>query len=136
MKVDGNLITRTILNINEADGSMIFAGDVPQGVRVQLMRANAGNLIDGAELAAVAALNNLESTAKTGLALLISCVGRRLVLEKYTDEELEVVKDIIGEGWTYAGFYSYGEFSPMINSNICALHNQTMTITMICETDE
>tara|TARA_R110000737_G_scaffold75960_3_gene106221 strand:- start:4170 stop:5300 length:1131 start_codon:yes stop_codon:yes gene_type:complete len=136
LKIGDNLITRTILNINEADGSMIFAGDVPEGATVQLMRANAGNLIDGAELAAVEALDNLKSTSKTGLALLISCVGRRLVLDKYTEEELEVVKDIIGEDWTYAGFYSYGELSPMVNSNICALHNQTMTITTLCETDE
>ena len=130
------LITRTILNINEADGSMIFAGDVPEGATVQLMRANAGNLIDGAELAAVEALDNLKSTSKAGLALLISCVGRRLVLDKYTEEELEVVRDIIGEDWAYAGFYSYGELSPMVNSNICALHNQTMTITTLCETNE
>ena len=115
---------------------MIFAGDVPEGATVQLMRANAGNLIDGAELAAVEALDNLKSTSKAGLALLISCVGRRLVLDKYTEEELEVVRDIIGEDWAYAGFYSYGELSPMVNSNICALHNQTMTITTLCETNE
>lgn len=136
MKVGGDLVIRTILNINEANGSMVFASDVPEGASVQLMRANAGNLIDGAELAAVNALGNLNSASKTGLALIISCVGRRLVLEKYTEAELDVVKDTIGDGWTYAGFYSYGELSPSVKSNVCSLHNQTMTITALCETDE
>lgn len=136
VKVGDNLITRTILDINEADDSMIFAGDIPEGATVQLMRANTGNLIDGAEQAAVDALGNLKAQSKAGLALMISCVGRRLVLDKYTEEELEVVKDTIGDGWAYAGFYSYGELSPMVRSNVCALHNQTMTITTLCETDE
>jgi hypothetical protein len=70
------------------------------------------------------------------LAMLISCVGRRIVLGKHCEEELEVAKDILGDQWSYAGFYSYGELSPMLNSDTCALHNQTMTITTICETDE
>ena len=129
-------ITRTILNINEDDGSMVFAGDVPEGSVVQLMRSSTNNLIDGAEIAAETALENLGTVSDNGLALLISCVGRRLVLGNYTEDELEVVKDVLGENWAYTGFYSYGELSPLNGSSKCALHNQTMTITAICELDE
>jgi hypothetical protein len=136
LKIDNKRMTRTILNINEADGSMVFAGDVPEGATVQLMRANTANLIDGAEVAAEHALSKTSANATNGLAMLISCVGRRIVLGKHCEEELEVAKDILGEQWSYTGFYSYGELSPMLNSDICALHNQTMTITTICETDE
>lgn len=136
LKIDDKRMTRTILNINEEDGSMIFAGDVPEGAVVQLMRANTSKLIDGAEIAAEHALSNISPNHANGLALLISCVGRRIVLANYCEEELAVVEDTLGENWAYTGFYSYGELSPMVNSNICALHNQTMTITTICETDE
>ena len=136
LKNGDKYITRTILNINEADGSMVFAGDVPEGSVVQLMRANTSNLIDGAEIAAETALENLNIIPESGLVLLISCVGRRLVLDKHTEDELEVVKDVIGDNWTYTGFYSYGELSPLNGSSECALHNQTMTITAICELDD
>ena len=136
LKNGDKYITRTILNINETDGSMVFAGDVPEGSVVQLMRANTSNLIDGAEIAAETALENLNITPESGLALLISCVGRRLVLDKHTEDELEVVKDVIGDNWAYTGFYSYGELSPLNASSECALHNQTMTITAICELDD
>ena len=129
-------ITRTILSINEEDGSMVFAGDVPEGSVVQLMRASTNNLIDGAEIAAETALENLGSVSQSGLALLISCVGRRLVLDKYTEDELEVIKDVLGDNWSYTGFYSYGELSPLNRNSKCALHNQTMTVTAICELDE
>ncbi|MFT6692913.1 MAG: hypothetical protein ACJAXH_003457 [Colwellia sp.] len=136
LKIDNKRMTRTILSINEDDGSMIFAGDVPEGATVQLMRANTSSLIDGAEIAAEHALSKISPKYTNGLAMLISCVGRRIVLGNYCEEEVEVVKDILGEKWTYTGFYSYGELSPMLNSDACALHNQTMTITTICETDE
>jgi hypothetical protein len=136
LKIDNKRMTRTILNINEADGSMVFAGDVPEGATVQLMRANTASLIDGAEVAAEHALSKNLANPANGLAMLISCVGRRIVLGKHCEEELEVAKDILGDQWSYAGFYSYGELSPMLNSDTCALHNQTMTITTICETDE
>jgi hypothetical protein len=87
LKIDNKRMTRTILSINEDDGSMVFAGDVPEGAIVQLMRANTNSLIDGAEIAAEHALSKISNNYTNGLAMLISCVGRRLVLGKYCEEE-------------------------------------------------
>ena len=67
------------------------------------------------------------------LAILISCVGRRLVLDQRTEEEIESVQEIIGKNATIAGFYSYGEIAPTVPKANCELHNQTMTITTIAE---
>lgn len=128
-----NAVIRTILNINEEDNSMIFAGDIPEGATAQLMRANFDRLIDGAEGAADNALKHHAVFDGEGLVLLISCVGRRLVLNQRVEEELDAVQETLGEKWTYTGFYSYGEISPIIGSDGCALHNQTMTITTIFE---
>lgn len=125
-------VIRTILNIDESNNSMIFAGDIPQGAKAQLMHANLECLIDGAEGAAENALKK-NNGATEGVALLISCVGRRLVLKQRAEEELEAVKYILGPNFLYTGFYSYGEISPFVNGTSCVLHNQTMTITTISE---
>ncbi len=61
------------------------------------------------------------------------CVGRKLVLNQLVDEELEAIKEVLGDSVDLVGFYSYGELAPFKNSNFCELHNQTMTITLIYE---
>jgi hypothetical protein len=67
------------------------------------------------------------------LALLISCVGRKLVLQQRIEEEVEGVQDTLGQETILAGFYSYGEISPFNPAAKCELHNQTMTITTFSE---
>jgi hypothetical protein len=128
-----NSVVRTVLSVNEADGSMVFAGDLPQGEYVRLMRANYDKLIDGASGAATMSNISLGITSPD-LAILISCVGRKLVLKQRVEEELEIVREVIGSGAEITGFYSYGEISPMKPfDNHCELHNQTMTITLFKE---
>jgi hypothetical protein len=67
------------------------------------------------------------------LAVLISCVGRKLVLKQRIEEEVEGVREILGSRTVLAGFYSYGEISPFTPGAKCELHNQTMTITTFSE---
>ena len=67
------------------------------------------------------------------LAILISCVGRKLVLKQRIEEEVEAVRDVLGAGAVLAGFYSHGEISPFTPGARCELHNQTMTITTLSE---
>jgi len=126
-------IIRTILNIDEDNEAMIFAGDIPEGSTAQFMRANFERLIDGAEEAAGRTLKQLPNEPEAGLVLMVSCVGRRLVLGQRTEEEVEAVVDMLGQQHAYTGFYSYGEISPVANSENCDLHNQTMTITFLSE---
>jgi hypothetical protein len=125
-------VVRTVLAVDSATGSMTFAGDVPQGAYAQLMRANFDRLVDGAAGAARTSAMPLEGSSP-GLALLISCVGRRLVLQQRIEEEVEAVRDVVGAGPVLAGFYSYGEISPFTPTARCELHNQTMTVTTFSE---
>jgi len=130
MKPGEPVLTRTILTIQD-DGGMVFAGDVPQGSSVQLMKANFEKLIDAS---ATAAEQSLESIGKDSeLALLISCVGRKLVLGQRVEEEVEAVREVLGSKPAITGFYSYGEISSILGSPNCELHNQTMTITLLKE---
>ncbi len=123
-------VVRTILSINEEDKSMVFAGDMPENYNTRLMTANFENLLEGSSEAAKETI--LEGDFDS-LALLISCVGRKLVLGQRTVEEIEAVRDQIGPKATMIGFYSYGEVSPGGDLINCELHNQTMTITHFYE---
>jgi hypothetical protein len=71
--------------------------------------------------------------SKPSLALLISCVGRKLVLQERTEEEVDAAQSIFGSQTKITGFYSYGEISPFNSNTSCELHNQTMTITTFAE---
>ncbi len=125
-------LVRTILSVDEASQSLTFAGDVPEGSFAQLMRANFDRLIDGATGAARTSYETVGGQSPD-LAILISCVGRKLVLKQRVEEEVEGVRDVLGSRTVLTGFYSYGEISPLQPSTRCELHNQTMTITTLAE---
>ena len=123
-------LIRTILGVNEADGSLTLAGDIDPDGYLKLMHASTDALVGGAEAAAEAAL---DKQAEGGLALLVSCVGRKLVMGGRVAEEVEAVGNVFGPAVHLAGFYSNGEISPFNQSAECKLHNQTMTITYLSE---
>jgi len=124
---------RTILGIDEQNQSITFAGDIPEGSLVTLMKANFDRLIDGAIYAAES-IDMGDYNGEEILSIAISCVGRRLVLKQRVEEELEDSLSILPPDTTQIGFYSYGEISPL-SSGKCDLHNQTMTLTTIWEKD-
>ncbi len=126
-------LVRTVLAVNEKDGSMTFAGDIPQGQFVRLMKANFEQLVEGANGAAEMSKISMQNS-DPDLAILISCVGRKLVLKQRVEEELETVREVLGSMAAITGFYSYGEISPLKPfEQHCELHNQTMTITVFKE---
>ena len=110
----------------------IFVGDNPEGARAGLMMANFDRLIDGAKGAAQAS-HAVIGSEPPDPAILISCVGRKLVLEQRIEEEVEAVREVLGVSTTLAGFYSYGEILPFTPGAKCELHNQKMTITALSE---
>jgi hypothetical protein len=124
-------LVRTILAVDESNQSLTFAGDLPEGCYVRLMKANTDALIDGAESAGRLAVTTDDATG--GFAVLVSCVGRRLVMGQRIEEEVEAVIGQIGRGISVAGFYSYGEICPSGLVHSCNLHNQTMTLTVFTE---
>ncbi len=123
-------LVRTILGVDEVAQALIFAGDIPEGHRAQLMQANFDRLVGGAEDAAVIA--GAADVEGPSLTVAISCVGRRLVLGERTEDEIEAVRSALPADSQQVGFYSYGELSPYTDGS-CDLHNQTMTLTVISE---
>ncbi|MDN5200182.1 FIST N-terminal domain-containing protein [Fulvivirgaceae bacterium BMA10] len=125
-------VVRTILSIDENSKSMTFAGDVPEGCQVRFMKANFDRLICGAKEAANNSYKSINAF-EPELAILISCVGRKLVLKHRVEEEVEGVREVLGNKTHITGFYSYGEISPFVPQTKCELHNQTLTITTLSE---
>lgn len=127
-------VVRTVLAVDEASGSMTFAGDMPEGWTAQLMRGSFGRLCAGAAEAMQQALAALQApVAGDTAAILISCIGRRLLMGQRIDEEIEAVTAELPDRYKPIGFYSYGEISPHGQSGRAQLHNQTMTVTLVNE---
>ena len=125
-------IIRTILAVDAEQGSLTLAGDIESEGYLRLMHAGTDALVEGAEVAATAA-NEVLADSSQSLALLVSCVGRKLVMGGRVEEEVEAVADVLGKAAVLTGFYSYGEISPLSGEVACKLHNQTMTITRVSE---
>jgi hypothetical protein len=124
-------VVRTLLAVDDGAKSLTFAGDIPAGATVQLMRCSLNHLIDGAAEAAETSLTNIPG--EPDLAILISCVGRKLVLKQRVEEEIERIRDVMGAATVLTGFYSYGEIAASGKGHAPKLHNQTMTITTFSE---
>lgn len=126
-------IVRTVVGIDEDKKAMIFAGDMPEGHVAQLMMGDSNDLVDGAtEAANLVANDNMEQSS---LAILVSCIGRKLLLGQKISDETEAVADIFHHKVPTIGFYSYGEICHQQFTGKCSLHNQTMTITLLSEND-
>ncbi len=124
-------VIRSVLAVDEDKNSLIFAGDVKEGSLARLMKSDIDSLIDASE---IAAKDISQENSKSALCLVVSCVGRRAVLNQLSDEELESISMILGDNVELTGFYSYGELAPHSNEILnCQLHNQTMTLTAIYE---
>ena len=122
-------VVRTVVGVDEAAQSLRCAAEVPRGSYAKLMRANLDRLVLGAQEAGAAAAGRFEGPV---LCVAISCINRRLVLGERSEEETEATLTALPVGTAQVGFYSYGEISPHASGK-CALHNQTMTVTVLGE---
>lgn len=128
---DDQTYLRSVLNINNDYRAMIFAGDVPINSKVQFMMTNPRDLLNASGQTARQA--NQRMINKPQLALFVSSVGRKLLLDQRTVEEIEEAKNVVGNETIFSGFYSYGEIAPFDDDNMCQLHNQSVALTLISE---
>lgn len=134
MKVPGadKYLIRTILATDETSNSMVFAGNMPEGSTVRLMRGDIQKLIRASGTATKDSVDTLKDH-KPQLTLLLSCVGRKIIMDAKVEEEVLAAEEVLGNDCTVAGFYTYGGLSPFGAGTACELHNQTMTVTTFSE---
>jgi hypothetical protein len=126
-------VVRTVLAIDRDQRSMTFAGDIPNGWSARLMHGMAEELNAGAGKAGFAARAMLPEGQRPEAAILVSCIGRRLLLGQDVTEEIKAAMHALDPATSMIGFYSYGEISPQGFSGRCDIHNQTMTVTSLVE---
>lgn len=127
----GRQVLRALLSVNEEEQSITYAGNVPEGAQARFMFATIDDLIQGTHAAAKLSMQRLAFPPQ--LSILVSCNGRRYVMKQRTEEEVEAVKEALGEETALCGFYSYGEIAPADSGGRSQLHNETMTITSFAE---
>lgn len=126
---------RTLGSFDAGANSVSFFGNVPEGSTIRMCQTNHDRLVEGAGNAANLVMDGLSSTKtnQVGLALCVSCVGRKGVMAELTADEVKQVKQILGPQTSVTGFYSYGEIAPRPNTTDAVFHNQTMTIGYLSE---
>ncbi|MDD4975286.1 MAG: FIST N-terminal domain-containing protein [Bacteriovorax sp.] len=124
-------LVRTLLGVDEPNGSLIFAGDVNEGAMIKLMKSSTRELINAAQEMYKKEIDKMTDINGDALSLIVSCLGRRLVMGQNTEEEF--VLSPRGFTVVQAGFYSYGEISESLTEKKCSLHNQTFSLTLIWE---
>lgn len=132
-------LIRTILNVDENDGSLVLGGEVLDEQYVRLMHASTDDLIDDASTAIKKATDGeafppLDNGGEY-FSLVVSCVGRRLVMGDRVQEEIEELHCHLPDNIKLTGFYSYGELCPFDNHSGCQLHNQTLSVKLLWESD-
>jgi len=123
---------RTLLAIDPKTNSLTFAGNVDEGETVRFCQSTHDRLVEGAGDAAHLVKDNTNMN-QTGLAVCVSCVGRKGVMAELVADEVKLVQQILGNQTAITGFYSYGEFAPRPDTSDSVLHNQTMTIGYLSE---
>ncbi|PRY15087.1 FIST signal transduction protein [Kineococcus rhizosphaerae] len=123
-------VVRSVLGVDHAADTILLTGDVPQGCTAQLLHQDSEALADAAEVAARDAV--AAASAPVGLALVVTCLGRRLALGSRTEDELESVVAGLPAGTPVVGFYTYGELAPTA-ARSCDLHNKTLTVAVLGE---
>lgn len=129
---------RSVIDINRQQRSLTLTIPISVGHNARLMRATNGDLTDGAENAALFSLQQfLEKGYKSDsfLSVLISCIGRRIMMGQDTISEVEAAADILGPAAQTIGFYSHGEIGKHPTMDHSSFHNQTMSVTLFAENE-
>lgn len=125
-------IVRSVMRIDEEKNALIVAGSIRENTQVQLMHSNVMKLIEAAKKALDECHLDLSDDTTPTAALIVSCVGRRLIMGQKTEDEIDIIKESLPRGTEICGFYSYGEFS-QTKCKQNELHNQTMTLIVFQE---
>ena len=122
------------LAVNHKEGTISLAASIPEGSPITLTTATRGDIINGAKLAAEQAKESLQG-AEPQAILMFSCVGRKLVLGRRTQEEVAAVKEVLGAEVPLIGFYTYGEIGPIDKLrqqlSTTKFHNETVVLWVL-----
>ena len=123
---NGQVVYRAVLEINEEDGSLIFAGHVEEKSRVRLSAAKGKVIIEHVEESIKACLSENEDF-KPDIALVFPCCSRKQILGDLTIKEIEAVYN--STNVPLIGFFAYGEIGAFPGGY--GFHNETFVTALL-----
>jgi hypothetical protein len=120
--------------LDDGSGAIAFLGEVPEGAKLSIARAEREIILEGATKSLQDAINNFPEDSEITGGLYFSCAARKALLGTRTEEEIKIARKMLGEQIPMTGFYSYGEICPLKNEpNNSMLHNQTFVTLLLGE---
>jgi hypothetical protein len=113
------------------DGALLCGGVIPEHAVVRIMAGNRETLIQSAREAAMEAMQPLGGRQPL-LAFVFSCVTRLNYLGPAAQEEVAVIREVVGSETPLIGLFSFGEIAAQLNSSV-TLHNKTAVVGVIGE---
>lgn len=124
-------LVRTPLFVDHDKKSITYAGDMPEGATVRIMKAGTMKLLNSVVETGQMLSKNIP---EPDVIMMVSSVGRRAVMNKLVVEEALDLQECFPKHTSVIGYYSYGEFSHFSDNKAhCYLHNQTLTLTAMKE---
>ena len=123
-------VLRATMSVDRKARAITFAGEIPEGVMVNLTCGDRPSILQAAQTAARNAQSAIVE-ADPEIIFCFSCMARKIVLGRRTKEEIEAVRSELGRQVPMVGFYSYGEFSPVGPAARNYMHNESITLSVL-----
>lgn len=125
-------LLRNVLKVDPT-GSLIYAGEIPEGSEVRLMMGSKERALEAAKKAAELALMSI-SPRMPSFALVFSSCSRSRLFGQRAAEEVHAIRQVLGPNVPLAGFYDYGEQAPLSATGFRGLsyfHNETLVVCAV-----
>ncbi len=127
---EGYYLLRATMSVNRGEGSITFAGEIPEGALVRLTCGEYTSVLEAAEKAARLAQEGLQGSLPS-MVFFYSCMARRIVLGRRTKEEIDQIRSVFGADVPVLGFYTFGEYCRVGCDGPSLFHNETATVSAI-----
>lgn len=126
------ILLRAPMVVDHDTGAVTFAAEIPQGSTIKMTRGKSVEVVEASREAASRAKERLGGDPD--VVFFFSCMARKIVLGRRTNEEIRVAQEVFGADVPMAGFYTYGEIANCGQRRpICRFHNETATFLAIRE---
>ncbi len=120
---------RAPLSYDQSDGSITFAGDIPENAAIQITEAARADMLSACEDSVASAREQLGEVQPSG-ALVVSCAARKQLLGTRTELEYNALCSHLSPEVPVLGFYSYGEIAPIDGRVVADFHNETFVTVL------
>ncbi|MFH1478552.1 MAG: FIST N-terminal domain-containing protein [Candidatus Omnitrophota bacterium] len=126
--------TRTPLKITES-GSLVLTSELPSLENIHIMMTDKNSVLESTKEACLEALKNIDKT-RLKFAIIFSDISRYQVLQRDSQKEVDMIKDLLGKNTPFFGCYTCGEYAPIDQEQYkgqAFFHNQCITVTVFSE---